>query len=1073
MKKTLFSICFSLITLVSFSQTIIVQNTNDSGTGSLREAVNNALSGDTIRFNPNLISGGSNTIVLNSELNFVKNLVFKGLYNANDTLYISGNNSNRIFYVDFTSSPIVNKTITLDSLALIRGAATGNGGAIFFKHGDSLVINNSLISRNTASSNGGAIFAEVFSATSLSSTVTIINSIISENTANTSGGGIFSNSNSNTNFSAVRVIKCKIIGNTANSGSGGGIYSKSNSNTANFSTVTAINSTISENNASSGFGGGIYSMANSNASNAASTVTVSNCTINGNSSSASGGGGIYSKTTIMDYHSNASSVSTVLVDGCDISGNDGGGIFSISSSGDYYATSASSIVTVNKSTINGNTATAGGGIASTASAAYTGISIYSTITLDSTTIQGNTTEAAGGGVYSNSTAYSSVTANYCTISENASSYYGGGGIYSNGKYASSVTLGNSTISDNTAIPYGGGVYSNSDYPTYSSGSKSTVNLNKCTIVGNSAEESGGGIFSKNYFNASEVTLENSTIYGNTAGIDGEGVYTHAPISKIIPKSCIIAHNGINNLFNNSINTTIISLGYNLFSNAPSGYNVSNDQININSSALNLLPLSYDGGFTKTIRPGIGSLAIDMGNPLDLTDAQNKAIVGIRDAGAAEYNCNSYSSMDMLACESYTWPINGLTYFNDTLITHILVAQNVIGCDSIVTLNLTIEDLAPPVADLANLPDITSECQVEFISAPSATDNCAGLIDGTADVAFPITASGTTVVTWTYDDGNGNTSTQTQLVIIEDVTAPTPNILNLPNLTSECELTALAPTATDNCAGEITATTDVLFPITTSGTSIITWTYDDGNGNTSTQTQLVIIEDLTAPTPNVLNLPNLTSECELTALAPTATDNCAGEITATTEALFPITAGGTSIITWTYDDGNGNTSTQTQTVIITPIDNGITQLDEFSFSADATGYNYQWLDCDNGNSPISGATNQVFTPTLAGNYACEINNGTCSVTTACLSSTVGILENDFSNSLVVSPNPTSGNIRVDLGELKTAISVKLINALGQVVMTKSFGAADEIQLNVEESSGLYILEVQSEDGKIARMVVIKE
>lgn len=998
MKKSLFSFCFSLITLVSFSETIVVQNTNNSGTGSLRDAVNNALSGDTIRFNPNLISGGSATIVLNSELNFVKNLVFKGLYNANDTLYISGNNSNRIFYVDFTSSPILNKTITIDSLALIRGAATGNGGAIFFKHGDSLVINNSLIYRNTASSAGGAIFVDVLSAVSLSATVTITNSTISENTANTSGGGIYSNSNSNTNFSVVTVSNCKIIGNTANSGSGGGIYSKSNSNTANFSTVTLINSSISENNASSGYGGGIYSMANSNASNAASTVTVNNCTINGNSSSASGGGGIYSKSSTVDYNSNANSVSTVLVDASDISGNEGGGIFSISSSGDYYSTSASSVVTVNKSTINGNTATAGGGIASTATASYTGYSIHSTITLDSTTIQGNTTDAAGGGVYSNSTANSTVTANYCTISDNSSSYYGGGGIYSNGEYTSVVTLGNCTISENTAIPFGGAIYSNSHYATYNFGSKSSVNLNKCTIVGNSATESGGGIFSKSYFNTSEVIAENSTIYGNTAGIDGEGIYTHAPISKIIPKSCIIANNGAANLFNNSINSTIISLGFNLFSDAPSGYDLSNDQININSSSLNLLPLSYDGGFTKTMRPGIGSLAIDMGNPLDLSDAQNIAIEGLRDVGAAEYNCKSYASNDIHTCQNYTWSANGQTYFNDTLITHTLVAQNVNGCDSIVTLNLTIEDLASPVADLASLADITSQCQVEIIAPPSATDNCAGVITGTADIVFPITASGTTIVTWTYDDGNGNTSTQTQNVIIQDVTAPTPDITSLPNLSSECEITPSIPLATDNCNGIRTGTTDVAFPITTIGTTIVTWT---------------------------------------------------------------------------FDDGNGNTSTQTQTVIITPIDNGITQLDEFSFSADASGYNYQWVDCDNSNSPISGATNQIFTPTLAGNYACEITNGTCTVTTACLSSTLGILENTFGNALVVSPNPTAGNITVNLGDLKRATTVKLYNTLGQVVSHKSFGVSDEIQLNLEESLGLYILEVQSEDGKIARIVVIKE
>ena len=34
--------------------------------------------------------------------------------------------------------------------------------------------------------------------------------------------------------------------------------------------------------------------------------------------------------------------------------------------------------------------------------------------------------------------------------------------------------------------------------------------------------------------------------------------------------------------------------------------------------------------------------------------------------------------------------------------------------------------------------------------------------------------------------------------------------------------------------------------------------------------------------------------------------------------------------------------------------------------------YQWVDCDNNFSPISGATSQSFTPTLTGNYALEIS-----------------------------------------------------------------------------------------------------
>ncbi|MEN8174089.1 MAG: CUB domain-containing protein, partial [Chloroflexota bacterium] len=109
------------------------------------------------------------------------------------------------------------------------------------------------------------------------------------------------------------------------------------------------------------------------------------------------------------------------------------------------------------------------------------------------------------------------------------------------------------------------------------------------------------------------------------------------------------------------------------------------------------------------------------------------------------------------------------------------------------------DLTAPVPDVDPLPDVTAECSVAALVAPTATDNCVGAVTGTHDATLPITAQGTTVVTWTYDDGNGNTVTQTQNVVIDDLTAPVPDVDPLPDVTAECSVAALvAPTATDNC-----------------------------------------------------------------------------------------------------------------------------------------------------------------------------------------------------------------------------------------------------------------------------------
>ena len=86
------------------------------------------------------IASGSDTILLTSEIAFNKNLVFKGLYNTTDTLFVSGNNTTRIFNVNLSSS--AGKNLVLDSMVLVNGNATttDDGGAVKFIDGDSLFI---------------------------------------------------------------------------------------------------------------------------------------------------------------------------------------------------------------------------------------------------------------------------------------------------------------------------------------------------------------------------------------------------------------------------------------------------------------------------------------------------------------------------------------------------------------------------------------------------------------------------------------------------------------------------------------------------------------------------------------------------------------------------------------------------------------------------------------------------------------------------------------------------------------------------------------------------------------------
>ena len=87
------------------------------------------------------------------------------------------------------------------------------------------------------------------------------------------------------------------------------------------------------------------------------------------------------------------------------------------------------------------------------------------------------------------------------------------------------------------------------------------------------------------------------------------------------------------------------------------------------------------------------------------------------------------------------------------------------------------DVTLPVADMGTLADVTGECSATVSTMPTATDNCSGSITGTTTDALTYNTQGTHTITWTYDDGNGNSSTQTQNVVIMDVTAPVVNFVS--------------------------------------------------------------------------------------------------------------------------------------------------------------------------------------------------------------------------------------------------------------------------------------------------------
>jgi predicted outer membrane repeat protein len=333
---------------------IVVTDANDSGPGSLRNALTVANDGDTID-----ATGVSGTILLTSgELQITRNVTINGPGAKN--LAVNGNAISRVFE-NFASNVTISGFTVTNGLPLLPDS---NGGGGILNHGGLTLTGSRIISNNAGGvppfgSNGGGINSNG------GGTLTVTNSVISGNNSGGSqgwgGGLLFSGGGTLT------VTNSVIINNS--SGSGGGIY-------ADGGIVTVSNSTISGNMGVCNEGGGI---ATNNAQ-----LTVMNSTISGN---VANNGGAFCGAGAHGGGIACFGSGTLTVTNSTISGNlaeafgssaDGGGIFNGGING-------SATLRVTNSTLSGNSAPTGGGIFN-GNAAQIGDTILNAVVNDGETI---------------------------------------------------------------------------------------------------------------------------------------------------------------------------------------------------------------------------------------------------------------------------------------------------------------------------------------------------------------------------------------------------------------------------------------------------------------------------------------------------------------------------------------------------------------------------------------------------------------------------------------------------------------------------------------------------------------
>jgi hypothetical protein len=348
-----------------------------------------------------------------------------------------------------------------------------------------------------------------------------------------------------------------------------------------------------------------------------------------------------------------------------------------------------------------------------------------------------------------------------------------------------------------------------------------------------------------------------------------------------------------------------------------------------------------------------------------------------------------------ACSSYT--LNGTVYNTSGVYTQVL--ENAAGCDSTITLNLTIN--VPTTATL-----IETGCDSFTINGSiyntsgvytQVIENAAGC-DSTITLNLTINNSSTSIVTETACDS----------FTLNGTTYPASGVYTQ---------------VLENAAG---------------CDSTITLNLTINNSSTSTMTQTV---------------------CESYTWIQTG---------------ITYTASGT--YTDTLQTMNGCDSVFVLNLTVTGIPAAVaTDNGDATITASAAA-SYQWINCTT-NQPVSGATSQTFTATANGSYAVILSNGSCSDTSNCVViSNVGLDEQASSFGVTLTPNPAQTDVKVTFTGTNEACVV-IYDTQGKIVsekngndILKTSNITRKVTVN-ELSEGLYIFYVISNGQRVAHKNLI--
>ncbi|MEI6411354.1 MAG: HYR domain-containing protein, partial [Bacteroidota bacterium] len=560
---------------------------------------------------------------------------------------------------------------------------------------------------------------------------------------------------------------------------------------------------------------------------------------------------------------------------------------------------------------------------------FTIFNVNSSSVCDGFTVEGGNNGGSGAGIF----VYNGVgnTFNQITLQFNTGGF--GGGFFAYGNTTTTV-LTNCKFISNTGTTAGGGFHCLDSYPV----------LYNCTFVNNTSYF-GAGVWGQ----GGTVTVVNCSFSGNLTALGTNG--TTANIT-----NSIFWGNGSNFNFNNAPATVTYSI-------VQGGYtgtgNLSQDPLFVSSTDLRLQACSPAIDFAndaanntsidKDNNPRFfqavpGGSQLDMGafeyqSTLAAPAAVCKNVsVNLSSFGSANVNASALNNASTGCNLGFTIGGNSSISYNCTNTgpnTATLTVTDNYGRTSTCNATVTVSDVTPPTVNCksANV-NLNAAGTASITTADvflSGADNC-GTVNQVSVTpnSFTCANTGTNTVILTVNDGKGNNKTCIATVTISDVTPPSVTCKNASvnlNAAGSATITTadVYQSGSDNCGtvNQVSVTPNS-FSCANIGPNTVTFTANDGKGNTATCSATVTVSDITPPSITCKNASvnlNAAGAASITTadVFQSGSDNCGtvNQVSVTPNS-FTCANTGPNTVTFTANDGKGNTATCTATVTVSDV-----------------------------------------------------------------------------------------------------------------------------------------------------------